>query len=110
MRRSTMAVHHPTITVPLPDEIPAPIACVLPTALALVERHFPQTRRIEGVMGWDPELEDVGSEWLELRLSLEGSVEEMLAAQNAFTKDWVAAVPYPGYLLIHLSFDFIGSS
>jgi hypothetical protein len=102
-----MAVHHSTISVSLPDEVPVSVASLLPTALALVERHFPGARQIEGVMGWDPELEDVGSEWLELRLRVEGSVEETLAADNAFTRDWIAAVPYPAYLLIHLSFDFI---
>jgi hypothetical protein len=102
-----MTVHHGTIPVSLPDDIPHTIAPLVPIALAMIERHFPATQRVEGVMGWDPEVGDIGSEWLELRLSLEGSVQEVLHADGAFSKEWLAAVPFPDHLLIHLSFKFL---
>jgi hypothetical protein len=101
-----MTVHAGPIPVSLPDDIPHAIAAIVPRALSMIERHFPGTQRVEGVMGWDPELEDIGSEWLELRLSVDASVKEILDADTAYTREWVAAVPFPAYLLIHLSFNF----
>jgi hypothetical protein len=102
-----MTIHHGTIPVSLPDNIPPAIERLVPTALAMMERHFPAAQRVEGVMGSDPEVGDIGSEWLELRLSLEASVQEVLDADSAFSKEWLAAVPFPEHLLIHLSFKFL---
>jgi hypothetical protein len=102
-----MTAHAGTIPVSLPDDIPHGIAALVPKALALIERHFPGAQRIEGAMGWDPELDDIGSEWLELRLTVDASVQEILEADNAYTRDWVAAVPFPGYLLVQVHFNFL---
>lgn len=102
-----MTVQHGTLPVSLPDDIPPAIVPLVPTALAMIERHFPAARRVEGVMGSDPEVGDIGSEWLELRLAVEGSVQELLHADSAFAKEWVAAVPFPEHLLIHLFFKFL---
>jgi hypothetical protein len=81
-----MTVQHKTFSVSLPDDIPPAIRALVPRALPLIERHFPTVRRVEGIRGSDPEVGEIGSEWLELRLALEGSVQEILDADSAFSQ------------------------
>jgi hypothetical protein len=99
-----MTVQHKSIPISVPDSVPPAITALLPTALKLIERCFPATQLIRGQMASDPE---VGDEWLELQLTLEGEVKDLVDAWNEYTKEWVAAVPFPNYLLIRPSFDVV---
>ena len=96
-----MTVQQRAIPLSLPENIPAATRRLLPTALKLIEECFPGTRHIRGALASDPE---VGDEWLELQLTLEGEVNELLAADIEFGKKWLAAAPFPDHHLIRVFF------
>jgi hypothetical protein len=76
----------------------------LSVALALIEQCFPSLRELHLQPEHDPE---TGEEWLGLEITLQDQEDQVLAAYDQYTSQWVATVPWPERQKVRLSYNIL---
>ena len=82
--------------------------CSLIKYLGLAERlireHFTTVHKISFSVEYDPETTD---QWVSVDIEVFGEIDQVIAWEDEFVKEWVATVPYPERNMIRLSCDII---
>jgi len=70
----------------------------------LIKENFPIVRKISFSVEYDPEISD---QWVIADIEVFGEIDQVIAWEDEFVKEWVATVPYPERNMIRLSCDII---
>ncbi len=70
----------------------------------LIREHFTTVRKISFSVEYDPETSD---QWVIADIEVYGEIDQVIAWEDEFVKEWVATVPYPERNKIRLSCDII---
>ena len=70
----------------------------------LIKEHFTTVRKISFSVEYDPETSD---QWVIADIEVYGEIDQVIAWEDEFVKEWVATVPYPERNKIRLSCDII---
>jgi hypothetical protein len=76
----------------------------LSIAIDLIKTCFSSLQDLHLQPEQDPE---TGEEWLGVDVTLQGNQEQVLAAYDKYTDDWVSAVPWPVRQKIRLSYTLV---
>ena len=70
----------------------------------LIREHFTTVRKISFSVEYDPETSD---KWVSADIEVFGEIDQVIAWEDEFVKEWIATVPYPERNMIRLSCDII---
>lgn len=70
----------------------------------LIREHFTTVRKISFSVEYDPETSD---QWVIADIEVYGEIDQVIAWEDEFVKEWVATVPYPERNKIRLSCNII---
>jgi len=70
----------------------------------LIKENFPTVRKISFSVEYDPETSD---QWVVADIEVFGEIDQAIAWEDEFVKEWVATVSYPERNKIRLSCDTI---
>lgn len=70
----------------------------------LIKENFPTVRKISFSIEDDPEIFD---NWVVADIEVYGGIDQVIAWESEFVKEWVVTVPYPERNMIRLSCDII---
>lgn len=70
----------------------------------LIKEHFTTVRKISFSVEYDPETSD---QWVIADIEVYGEIDQVIAWEDEFVKEWVATVSYPERNMIRLSCDII---
>lgn len=70
----------------------------------LIREHFTTVRKISFSIEYDPETSD---KWVSADIEVFGEIDQVIAWEDEFVKEWIATVPYPERNMIRLSCDII---
>jgi hypothetical protein len=97
------------VEVRIPDEAEAfakanGLKNQLQTAIALAKKSFSSLQSLQAGVVQDPDSDD---KWVALKATLTGTVDDILAAYNSYSSEWVHFVSSPARFMIRLSVNFI---
>ena len=70
----------------------------------LIKEHFTTVRKISFSVEYDPEISD---QWVIADIEVYGEIDQVIAWEDEFVKEWVVTVSYPERNMIRLSCDII---
>ena len=73
-------------------------------AESLIREYFPTVGKVNFSIEYDPETSD---KWVSADIEVYGEIDQVIAWEDEFVKEWVATVPYPERNMIRLSCDII---
>lgn len=70
----------------------------------LIKENFPTVCKISFSVEYDPETFD---KWVVADIEVYGEIDQVIAWEDEFVKEWVVTVPYPERNMIRLLCDII---